>query len=174
MIPYLYIAAVVLVCMAGFYAHNRWSPPSATAIVGKPWVIDGDTVSLSNTHIRLEGIDAPERDQTCLNAAGNSWGCGQAATRELRRYISGRELTCEPRTTDRYRRVLAVCSLPDGSEINVWMVRQGWALSSGFVKKYASEEAEAEAARRGLWAGSFVPPWEWRQQHPRREDARED
>ncbi|MDQ8727989.1 thermonuclease family protein [Bradyrhizobium sp. LHD-71] len=172
--PYLFVAFVVLVCVVGFSAYNWWNPPSATALVGKAWVIDGDTVILSGTHIRLEGIDAPETGQTCLDAAEKSWNCGQAATRELRRYIRGRELTCEPRSKDRYHRVLAVCSLPDGSQINPWMVRQGWALSSGFVKTYASEETEAENAKRGLWAGSFEPPWEWRRQHPRLEDPRAD
>ena len=27
---------------------------------------------------------------------------------------------------------------------------------------YAGEELEAEAARRGLWRGEFVRPWDWR------------
>ena len=27
---------------------------------------------------------------------------------------------------------------------------------------YVDEEADAQAARRGLWAGEFVKPWEWR------------
>lgn len=172
--PYLFIAALALVWMAGVRAYEWWNPPPVTTIAGKPWVIDGDTISLSSSHIRLEGIDAPEADQTCLDAAGKSWACGQAATRELRRHIRGRELTCDARAADRYHRVLAVCSLPDGSQVNAWMVRQGWALSSGFVKTYGSEQAEAEAAKRGLWAGSFTPPRAWREQHPKRADAHAD
>jgi len=58
---------------------------------------------------------------------------------------------------------LSLPVFPDGSDVNAWMVRQGWALASGFVKVYESEQAEAEAAKRGLWDGSFVPPWRWRQ-----------
>ncbi len=27
---------------------------------------------------------------------------------------------------------------------------------------YVEEEAEAQAARRGIWASEFVKPWEWR------------
>ena len=57
-------------------------------------------------------------------------------------------------------------TLPDGSELNGWMVRQGWALAYGRAGSYRSYEQEAQAARRGLWAGNFVPPWEWRQRHP--------
>lgn len=30
---------------------------------------------------------------------------------------------------------------------------------------YAAEQAAARAERAGLWAGEFVPPWEW--QHAR-------
>jgi endonuclease YncB( thermonuclease family) len=60
--------------------------------------------------------------------------------------------------------VIASCSLPDGTDLNAWLVRQGWALASGFTRAYASEEAEAKAQRRGIWAGSFVAPRGWRRQ----------
>jgi endonuclease YncB( thermonuclease family) len=48
------------------------------------------------------------------------------------------------------------------------MVRSGHALelhrhSRG---RYASAEREARQARRGLWAGSFEQPAEWRRAHP--------
>jgi endonuclease YncB( thermonuclease family) len=35
-------------------------------------------------------------------------------------------------------------------------------LASGFIRASASEEAEAKAQKRGIWAGSFVAPREWR------------
>jgi hypothetical protein len=56
----------------------------------------------------------------------------------------------------------------DGSDVNAWLVQQGWALATGFVKMYESEQDEAEAATRGIWAGTFTQPWKWRQEHPRR------
>jgi endonuclease YncB( thermonuclease family) len=59
---------------------------------------------------------------------------------------------------DRHQRVLAVCSLPDGTDLNAWMVRQGWAVASGFVKIYGDEEAEAEAQKRGMWTGKQHKP----------------
>jgi endonuclease YncB( thermonuclease family) len=43
------------------------------------------------------------------------------------------------------------------------MVRQGWAMSYGMA--YQSQQVEAETARRGIWAGKFMPPSEWRRQH---------
>jgi endonuclease YncB( thermonuclease family) len=44
------------------------------------------------------------------------------------------------------------------------MVLSGWVLdferySGGY---YAVEQAKAETAKRGLWGGEFVAPWEWR------------
>jgi endonuclease YncB( thermonuclease family) len=45
------------------------------------------------------------------------------------------------------------------------MVRQGWAVAYGYASAYHSAQAEAKAAKRGIWAGSFTLPAEWRQQH---------
>jgi endonuclease YncB( thermonuclease family) len=58
--------------------------------------------------------------------------------------------------------VVASCTLPDGTDLNAWVVRQGWALASGFTGAYAPDEAEAKAQKRGIWIGSFVAPREWR------------
>jgi endonuclease YncB( thermonuclease family) len=74
-------------------------------------------------------------------------------------------LTCEASGTDGYQRVLATCTLPDGSDLNAWLVREGWALAYGLGRAYRGEEAEAQAARRGIWSGNFLPPWEWRRRH---------
>jgi endonuclease YncB( thermonuclease family) len=156
------VGVVLAACLLAFYASRHWNAPPRTAIVGKAWVIDGDTIEIAGTRIRLEGIDAPESDQACSDPQGKPWPCGRAATSELRAHIRSRELTCNARAFDRYRRVLAVCALPDGSDINAWMVRQGWAVAYGFAKVYHSEEAQAQEARRGIWAGSFTPPSQWR------------
>ena len=46
-------------------------------------IIDGDTIAIGETHIRLEGIDAPEAAQTCGRRWFGTWACGQAAADEL-------------------------------------------------------------------------------------------
>lgn len=134
-------------------------------IVGKAWVIDGDTIDVAGRRIRLIGIDAPESAQSCTDSLKRSWSCGRAATRALVDLVAGRELACASSGLDRYRRVLAVCRLPDGSDVNAWLVRQGWALAYGYTTPYVSEEAEARAQRRGIWTGTFIAPWEWRHHH---------
>jgi endonuclease YncB( thermonuclease family) len=156
------VGIILVVCLVGFHVYKHWNAPPQAPITGKAWVIDGDTISLADSHIRLEGIDAPELDQTCTDAKGKTWLCGRAAASELRGHIRGQELTCQRRAFDKYKRVLAVCTLPDGSEINAWMVQQGWAVAYGFANTYAAEEAKAKAARRGIWAGRFVSPSQWR------------
>jgi endonuclease YncB( thermonuclease family) len=159
---------VVLLSLAlGIHAYNRTAPVPRTHgdIAGRAWVIDGDTVDIAGTRIRLEGIDAPESDQTCTDADRHPWPCGRAATRELREHIGGRQLRCQTMGTDFYRRTLAVCALPDGSDLNAWMVRQGWALAYGYSGLYRAEEAQAQAGKRGIWAGNFTAPWEWRRRH---------
>ena len=103
-------------------------------------------------------------DQTCTDAGNKTWRCGQVATHVLIDHLAGRPLKCESSGLDRYRRVLAVCALPDGSDVNAWMVQEGWALAY-YSAVYQSQEAQAHAARRGIWAGSFMPPWEWRHRH---------
>jgi endonuclease YncB( thermonuclease family) len=145
-------------------SHRLFSTEVHGNIVGKAWVIDGDTVDIGRSFIRLQGIDAPDIDQTCTDAGDKKWPCGRAAARELLDHIAGRPLTCDSSGLDGYRRVLAVCALPDGSDVNAWMVQQGWALAY-YSPAYLSEEAEAHAAERGIWAGGFMPPWDWRHRH---------
>jgi endonuclease YncB( thermonuclease family) len=159
----LFVGIILVACLLGYYGYEHWNTQPQTALIGKAWVIDGDTIEISGTRIRLEGIDAPESDQTCMDSKGKTWPCGRAATSELRAHIRGQELTCHRRAFDKYKRALAVCSLLDGSDINAWMVQQGWALAYGFAKTYESEETEAESAKRGIWVGTFVSPSQWRQ-----------
>jgi endonuclease YncB( thermonuclease family) len=164
----VWVLSVVLLGALAIHAAQRVTHrfPSEVQqnIVGKAWVIDGDTVDIARSRVRLRGIDAPELDQSCTDATNKTWSCGRAAARELLDHIAGRPLACESSGFDRYRRVLAVCALPDGSDLNAWMVQQGWALAY-YSPAYLSEEAEAHAAKRGIWAGGFMPPWDWRHRH---------
>jgi endonuclease YncB( thermonuclease family) len=136
-------------------------------ISGVPRVVDGDTVWIGASKIRLEGIDAPETDQICLDPAGKAWNCGISSRDELTKRTSGQVWTCHVSGKDRYQRDLARCDV-NGEDIQRWMVRNGWALS--FVRyshAYDADEADAKAAKAGLWAGAFIAPWDWRARSPR-------
>jgi endonuclease YncB( thermonuclease family) len=149
-----------------FYAYQHRPRAPLTPLIGRAVVVDGDSIEIAGARIRLDGIDAPELDQPCTDARGQRWSCGRTAAQELRSHIAGREVRCTPSRTDRFHRSVAVCSLPDGSDLNAWIVHQGWALAYGRASSYSSQQQEAQAARRGVWAGTFVLPWEWRQRYP--------
>lgn len=87
---------------------------------GKAWrVIDGDTLDLAGERIRLFGIDAPERGQSCGPAA-----CGKAATGALADILSAGPVRCTPVNTDRYGRTVARCRA-GRHDVNREMVRRG-------------------------------------------------
>ena len=72
-------------------------------------------------------------------------------------------VTCVGAERDRYGRLLARCRAR-GVDVNAAMVRDGHAVAFG---AHQAEEAEAKAAYRGLWAGTFERPQDWRRTHPR-------
>ena len=134
----------------------------AAEFVGIPRVVDGDTLEIGAVKVRLQGIDAPETDQICLNASGGHWTCGIDARDRLAAHIAGHEIKCVSNGTDVYKRELGLCSLA-GEDLNGWMVREGWALA--YVKyssAYTHAEDDARARQRGLWQGAFIAPWDWR------------
>ncbi len=129
---------------------------------GKPRIVDGDTIWIGETKIRLHGIDAPETKQGCQQADGESYRCGEASTDALRVLIGSEPVRCEGDTYDRYKRLIAVC-YSGTVNLNAELVRQGWALAyRRYSKDYISAEKEAQDAKRGMWAGEFEPPWAWR------------
>jgi endonuclease YncB( thermonuclease family) len=135
-----------------------------TALAGYPFVIDGDTLRLNGKRIRILGIDAPERSQTCRDANGNDWACGKAASQRLFELISGGPVECTAEGHDRYGRTLATCSAQGVSDLGAMMVREGYAVNYG---GYWIAEASARLRRNGLWAGDFERPQDWRRRYQR-------
>ena len=134
----------------------------AEPITGVPQVLDGDTIQIGTTRIRLFGIDAFEGEQMCEGPGSQRYGCGGKATRALTELIAAEFTVCVPKGTDVYGRLLAICRVKT-IDLSAAMARQGHALA--YVKyalDYVFEEQQAKQERAGAWAGSFVPPWEFR------------
>lgn len=136
-------------------------PPRARH-AGAARVVDGDTLDLAGTRVRLHGIDAPETAQTCRRS-GRNWACGTDATRALEAEIGGRTVNCEEQDIDRYGRVVGICHA-GSQDLNAWMVRSGWAVAYRQYggDTYDADELVARVAQRGLWSSDFVMPWDWR------------
>jgi endonuclease YncB( thermonuclease family) len=115
---------------------------------------DGDSLTLGAERLRLEGIDAPELNQSCQRA-GKAWACGRSAREALQDMMLASGTLCQGSRRDRYDRLLVVCRSEADGDINAAMVRRGMAISYG---GYAKEEAEAKARKAGLWAGTFERP----------------
>jgi endonuclease YncB( thermonuclease family) len=138
------LAIALVTCLASSLAQ-------AADLSGVPRIVDGDTLAIASTKVRLEGIDAPETDQVCLNSNGVHWTCGIDARDQLTAHVGGREINCTARGTDVYRRTLAICYLT-GEDLNGWMAQQGWALAYvEYSSAYRQVEEDARAYQRGLW-----------------------
>jgi endonuclease YncB( thermonuclease family) len=137
-------------------------PDLAAAEISVPAkVIDGDTIKIRGAKIRLHGIDAPESAQFC-KAKEKTYRCGTSATLALARRIVGKSVSCDERDRDRYGRIVAVCHA-GGEDLNAWLVSEGLALAyRRYSTDYIDQEQAAREAKRGLWRGEFVKPWQWR------------
>jgi endonuclease YncB( thermonuclease family) len=135
----------------------------ADDLTGQASVIDGDTLEIHGTRVRLWGVDAPESSQLCRGEDSLQYQCGAKAANALDAFLARRPVICSPITQDRYRRTVASCSV-EGVDLGQWLVRNGLALdwpqySKG---KYDAAQRDAEHSGRGMWAGSYVEPWLYR------------
>jgi endonuclease YncB( thermonuclease family) len=155
------IASISILVAGGALLYALRGAPQRD-ITGAAEAVDGDSVRLNGEDLRLQGIDAPELFQTC-RVSGRETPCGREARAALRKLLTSGLATCIGDERDRYGRLLVVCRVR-GIDVNAAMVRDGQAVSFGL---YQAEEAEAKAVYRGLWAGEFERPREWRARHPR-------
>jgi endonuclease YncB( thermonuclease family) len=82
-------------------------------------VLDGDTIEiLHNNHaerIRLSGIDCPEKGQAY----------GQRAKQAASALAFGKDVTIQTHGKDKYGRTLGEVILPDGTNVNHTLVKEG-------------------------------------------------
>jgi endonuclease YncB( thermonuclease family) len=126
-------------------------------------IADGNTLILDGAIYRLDGIEAPQTDQTCLDEKGAAWTCGVSARDRLLEYVGKRDVRCTDRGADsiyRKQRVGECFVAGEATSLNHWMVQQGWALNADRSAKgrFKADRDNASAQRAGLWKGCFVSP----------------
>jgi|GEM_PF-4599768 len=119
-------------------------------------VVDGDTIELENGQkVRYIGINTPESVST-----RQSLQCfGIEASNKNKELVQGKMVRLEKDVseTDRYGRLLRYVYLKDGTFVNEYLVKEGYASAYRYPPdvKYAdlfrNREAEAREAVRGLW-----------------------
>ena len=126
-------------------------------------VSSGDSITViepGNIQVKLllYGIDCPEKDQAF----------GKEATQFTSDQCIGKSIRYKLMGIDRYGRTIAVIYLDDDRELNLEIIKAGYAWH---YKRYAARPDYADAEKKarkaglGLWADpNPTPPWEWRQE----------
>ena len=166
-----FIVALIFLVIAIVFL-KRQEPVSVAPRVSSPadaqfssssyvkWVVDGDTVGLSNGEkVRYLGIDTPET-HIFRNGhfADDPKPFGPEAAEFNRKLVQGKAVTLEydVERLDKYKRTLAYVYV-DGLFVNAELVKNGYACV--FIKspnvKHADEliklQREARLAQRGMW-----------------------
>lgn len=151
------VVSLCFACLACDLAQAR----TYTGVVTH--VTDGDTLWVRTsargtpTKVRIQGMDAPESCQ--------AWGPQASAALQAR--VLHQSVQLQSKARDDYGRLLARVNL-GGEDVGRWMVANGHAWSyhyRHYAGPYAAEQAQAQAARRGLWAASATEPRVFRKQH---------
>ncbi|KAK9909887.1 hypothetical protein WJX75_009002 [Coccomyxa subellipsoidea] len=126
------ILLVLPILVLWYDAWSQFQPVAKLTLVGYAKVIDGDTLSVGGRVVRLAGIDAPEREQTCRRSSGRLYLCGEEASQALERLVSSG---------------LAI------------VYRQ---FAGKHLAELGQLEGEARLSNKGLWQGTFEVPENWR------------
>jgi endonuclease YncB( thermonuclease family) len=87
-------------------------------------VIDGDTIEIDGTRIRLWGVGAPEHDQLCRGGDSEPYRCGAVSANKLDAFIAHRPVYCASKDIDRYGRAAA----RGADDLGEWLISQDLAL----------------------------------------------
>lgn len=160
---YILFAFTAATHLTACVAPVKAPPPPSGALpmlTGHVHVYDGDSIFFGHVEVRLDAIDAPERDQACRNARGGFWPCGITARDALRAMIGGEVVRCASSGRDAYDRLLATCTA-GGRDLGAAMVESGNAIAYRyFSARYARQESRARAQRLGIWQDAqFTAPY---------------
>jgi micrococcal nuclease len=166
--------AVLLLCACFALAPSAIAgdrPDSAFGTVS--WVYDGDTLEIDPFgKVRLVGIDTPEQKSSMRDRYLTRQGVPEKRLRAIyrvaRQYTirsaKGQRvtLTFDRERRDRYGRLLAYLTLPNGQLLNRQLLKRGLAVvyrrfDFRLKADFLTAERAARDAQRGLWGDAYTP-----------------
>lgn len=130
-------------------------------ITGPAKVLDGNTLDVGGTVVRLYGIQTPHPKQLCRTHKNKDQQCGRIAVLTLIDMVRGPDVRCEDRGADAQGRLQGVCFV-GWMNLNEEMVAGGQALADPVTgAEFQRAETFAKARKEGLWRTEFTVPWEW-------------
>lgn len=126
---------------APFDAKTSKAVVQQTHLRGPAYVVDGDTIKIRNTQIRLFGIDAPEMNHPF----------GKKAKWALVSMCKGQTVTAEILEADHFGRTVAKCTFDDGRDLSAEMVKIGLAIDWPKFSNGQYSDLEVPDVRKKLW-----------------------
>ncbi|KAJ7178853.1 hypothetical protein C8R43DRAFT_974465 [Mycena crocata] len=138
-------------------------------------------------HIRIAGVDAPE----AAHFGRPSQPYSEESLAWLRNAVLGKTVYCQLLRRDQYSRIVSIVTLPPrflpgswstGKSLSLEMLKAGWVTTyeqaGAEYGKWGKEvflqtEAEAKAARRGMWVNGTTAesPSEYKRRHAQAESS---
>jgi len=152
----------VLFCALGFYSQlvAAGCPPSRideTTEVQR--IHDGDTVKLKDGRkVRLIGIDTPELARKSRPAQAYASNAKDALIKLLKQSNNQIGMSFGTERHDKYKRTLAHLYMPDGNNIQDFLLKNGFATAfttppnDRFSDCYKAAELKAINKNRGIWS----------------------
>ena len=151
---------------------SGFNPEDYPAVEGYADAITGAMLSINGLHIKLLGVEAPYLQQTCANKFGQAYTCGQTAKNWLQNWLQNKLVKCHIISPEDNGRATGVC-FAQGYDIGAVVVNAGWAVA--YTKNtdiYVPYEQQAGTKKRGLWAGTFYKPWDWKKLQSRKSNIK--
>ncbi|HYE50950.1 MAG TPA: thermonuclease family protein [Azospirillaceae bacterium] len=153
---------LLLVLLVAIPARAQETPAAPEVVKGAAVAKEGDLLTVGGQELRLHGVDAPDRGQTCRDGRGRDYDCFEKSRLALERLTEGKEVACTVKPFVPPNPKPAVCRV-EGRDLAATMVAAGWAHAWRRLSgDYVTFERLAQSRRSGFWAGQAEPPWHWR------------
>src|ERR1700721_1139953 len=121
-------ALVLFLALSGFLGTSSPAP----ALTAAATVRDANSIQLGDVTYRLDGVDAPELDQVCIDDHADPWSCGVDARDQLTKLVAGHAIHCDDLGPDKAhrKRHLDLCTAEGETvSLNQQTIRLGFAMN---------------------------------------------